>query len=245
MSSSGVSEDLPPYLKSQFTKSNPAGPTRRPLKLIKPALRQGVSSESPVFFHLNHISILDPSQRNLEISSTESDQSRFLSSLKQNNISLKPKFSYTDSQLCQFDYHNLKPSSIIDLSADKSPKLKDQTRFRQEFQTHLSQGFGKSRGQCTVEAMQPKVPRYLQGQIDILKQKLSLSQKHEGRYRMKTGKNIMNSTIAGIPCLTPALKKKQMERRTSTPSTIDELDQFERNQLSLYSNLQTRRIYEF
>ena len=238
----GVSEDLPSYLKSQFSISNPPGPARRPLKSIKSALYEGVSSDSPLFFHLNHVKILNSSQRNQEISSSSGE--RFLSSLKQNNISLKPKFSYTDSQLCKFDYHDLKPSSIIDLAADKSPKLKDQTRFRQEFQTHLMKGFGKVRGQCTVEAMQPKVPRYVQGQIEVLRKKLDLSQKHEGKYRMSAGKTILNQSLAAVPSGTPALKRKFKERRTSTPSTIDEIESFERKLLSLYSNFQTRRIYE-
>ena len=238
----GVSEDLPSYLKSQFSISNPPGPARRPLKSIKSALYEGVSSDSPLFFHLNHVKILDSFQRNKEISSSPGN--RFLSSLKQNNISLKPRFSYTDSQFCRFDYHDLKPSSIIDLAADKSPKLKDQTRFRQEFHSHLLKGFGKSRGPSTVEAMQPRVPRYLQGELEVLRRKLDLSQKHEGRFRISAGKVILNQSLPFVPSATPALKRKYKERKTSTPSTIEEIESFERNQLSLYPNFQTRGMYE-
>jgi hypothetical protein len=92
--------------------------------------------------------------------------------------------------------------------------------------------------------MQPKVPRYVQGQIEVLRKKLDLSQKHEGKFRISAGKAVLNQSLAFVPSATPALKRKYKERRTSTPSTIEEIESFERKQLSLYSNFQTRRIYE-
>lgn len=244
MSTAGVSEALPQYLKSRFTVSNPPVPERRPLKQIKIPLKQGVSSDSPLFFQLNHVSIVNSSVFNREISASVELKDRFLSSLKQNNISTKPKFSYTDSQYGLFDYHSLKPSSVIDLSADKSPKLKDSTRFRQAFYTHLEKGFGKNRGQCTIEAMQPKVPRYLQGQIEVLQNKLQKTKKIEGKYQ-KTEKKMSAEHKTSL--LNPILYKPKAEkrdlRRTSAPGTLQDLDDFEKEQLVKYSNLQTRQIY--
>ena len=244
MSTAGVSDALPQYLKSRFTVSNPPVPERRPLKQIKIPLKQGVSSDSPLFFQLSHVSVVNSSVFNREISASVELKDRFLSSLKRNNISTKPKFAYTDSQSGLFDYHSLKPSLVIDLSADKSPKLKDSTRFRQAFYTHLEKGFGKNRGQCTVEAMQPKIPRYLQGQIEVLQNKLQKTKKIEGKYQ-KTGKK-MNSDFKSSP-LAPLLYQSKPEkknyRRTSAPGTLQDLDDFEKEQLVKYSNMQTRQIY--
>ena len=150
MLSSGVSEDLPLYLKSKYTVSNPIGHKTRPLTMLKPILRQGVSSDSPIFFQINHVGVVDDKVRKREISGNEECSERFLSNLKQNTLNFKPKFEYSDSQLSKFDYHSLKPSKIIDLIADKSPKIKNQTQFRIEFDKQLKKGFGISRGQFTL-----------------------------------------------------------------------------------------------
>lgn len=245
MASSGVSDALPLYLRSKFSVSNPPVPERRPLKQIRIPLKQGVSSDSPLFFQLNHVSVVNPSVYNREISASADLKDRFLSSLKQNNVSIKPKFSYTDSQYGQFDYDSLKPSLVIDLSADKSPKLKGSTKFKQEFHYYLEKGFGKNRGQCTVEAMQAKVPRYLQGQIEVLQSKLQKTQRIEGKYKkvQKLSQNFKSPQL--LPLATSNKPDRKHSRRTSTPGTLKELDDFEKGQLAKYSNLQTRQIYSF
>jgi hypothetical protein len=245
--SSGVSSDLPLYLKSKFSQLNPPSPDKKPSKAIKQSLRQGVSSDSPLFFQLNHISILDPKTRIKEISGGKSTPDRFLSDLKQNNLSSKPKFSYTDSRLSNFDYHNLKPSSIIDLSNDKSPKIKQQTRFAIEFNKHLEKGFGKSRGQFTLEAMQPKVPRYLKGKIEVLKNQLDLSYKHEHKIKINTGKTILSRPKHIIGSNTPSvdLKIKFNNRRLSTPVDLVEIEEFEGKKLKGTTQYEKRKIYAF
>ena len=65
MLSSGVSEDLPLYLKSKYTVSNPIGHKTRPLTMLKPILRQGVSSDSPIFFQINHVGVVDDKVRKI------------------------------------------------------------------------------------------------------------------------------------------------------------------------------------
>lgn len=241
---SGISEDLPIYLKSKYSITNPASPPRRPLKSVKPMLTQGVSSDSPTYFQLSHVGIVNDKIRNKEISGFDQHPDRFLSSLKQNHLSIKPKFNYTDSQYCEFDYHNLKPSKIIDLAADKSPKMKEMTRFRQEFHNYLEKGFGKARGQCTIEAMQPKVPRYLQGQIEVLKNKLSLTMKHENKTRLLTDKHNFHQTSITFPSVYGNVKKsKSNQRRTSTPLNLTEIDEFEKKQMASYFPVEARKMY--
>lgn len=243
---SGISEDLPVYLKSKYSITNPPSPPKRPLKSVKPILTQGVSSDSPVFFQLGHVSIVNDKVRNREISGHDQNPDRFLSSLKQNRLNVKPKFNYADSQYCDFDYHSLKPSSIIDLAADKSPKIKESTQFRKEFHTYLNKGFGKARGQCTLEAMQPKVPRYLLGQMDFLKTKISTKQKHDSKLRAVGERTILNQTQFTLPSTISAIKKsKSNQRRTSTPQSLKELDEFDKRQQTQYYNIEARKMYSF
>ena len=245
MLSSGVSDDLPLYLKSQYTPLNPPIPPKKPLKTVKPILRQGVSSDSPLFFQLDHVAIVNNSLRNKEISGKDREPGRFLSSLKQNNLNFKPKFDYSDSQLCQFDYHCLKPSKIIDLVADKSPKTKNSTQFCVEFNKYLTKGFGKSRGQCTLESMQPNVPRYQLGQIDVLKNRLNLTRNNEHKFRIGTGKTVMNQTQPTFASLTPSVQSKtrSLQRRVSTPLSLNEIDEFELRKRTMVSPIEKRQIY--
>jgi len=241
---SGISEDLPIYLKSKFSITNPPSPAKRPLKSVKPVLTQGVSSDSPTFFQLGHVSVVNDKIRNKEISGKDLNPERFLSSLKQNRLNVKPKFNYADSQFSDFDYHSLKPSSIIDLAADKSPKMKEATKFRQEFHTYLEKGFGKARGQCTLEAMQPKVPRYELGQMKFLKTKLSLSHKNESRLRATAQRGVLNQTQFTLPSTTSAIKKSHLNnRRTSTPQSLSELDEFDKRQESHFYPIEARKMY--
>jgi hypothetical protein len=240
---SGISEDLPVYLKSKYSITNPPSPPRRPFKSVKPMLTQGVSSDSPTFFQLSHVGVVNDLIRNKEISGQDQHPERFLSSLKQNHLSIKPKFNY-DSQFSDFDYHNLKPSKIIDLAADKSPKMKEMTKFRREFHTYLEKGFGRARGQCTIEAMQPKVPRYQRGQIEMLKNKLSLTLKHENRTRVVSEKFHLHQTVISFPSVYPGVRKnKSNQRRTSTPMSIKEIDEFEKKQLNQYFPVEARKMY--
>lgn len=242
---SGVSDELPLYLKSKYTVLNPPNPPKRPVKSVKPLLKQGVSSDSPTFFQLNHVGIIDSQTRNQQISGKDQTPDRFLSSLKQNTLNLKPSFDYADSQLCKFDYHNLKPSKIIDLSADKSPKIKEQTQFHLDFCTHLQKGFGRSRGQCTYEAMQPKVPRYQLGQIDVLKNKLSLPVYKDRRIPYKISRNdLIQTQMAGTFYSTARNScVKASQRRTSTPMTLNEIDEFEKRNTFNCSPVEKRWIY--
>lgn len=242
---SGVSDELPLYFKSKYTVLNPPNPQKKQLKPIKAMLKQGVSSDSPLFFQLNHVAVVDSQIRNQQISGKDQNPGRFLSSLKQNILSTRPAFDYSDSQLCNFDYHNLKPSKIIDLAADKSPRIKEQTRFHLEFSTHLQKGFGRSRGQCTLEAMQPKIPRYQLGQIEVLQNKLSMSARHEHKIRLNTGKGSFNHTQTTFPSVSPFRNSgvKFSQRRTSTPMTLFEIDEFEKKNRINNSPLESRQIY--
>jgi hypothetical protein len=243
---SGISEDLPVYLKSKFSVTNPPSPPKRPLKSVKSVLTQGVSSDSPIFFQLGHVSIVNDKIRIKEISGNDQHPGRFLSGLKQNRLSEKPKFNYADSQFCDFDYHSLKPSSIIDLAADKSPKIKESTKFRQEFNTYLQKGFGKARGQFTIEAMQAKVPRYEMGQMEFLKTKLNLSHKNESRLRATAQRSIMNQTQFTLQSTTSTNKKSNInKRRISTPQNLSELDEFDKRQESKCYPVEARKMYSF
>ena len=243
---SGVSDELPLYLKSKYSQLNPPVSKKKPLKAIKSILRQGVSSDSPLFFQTSYATVVNNTIRNKEISGHEFADDRFLSDLKQNNLKFKPKFDYSDSKVCKFDYHSLTPSKIIDLAADKSPKIKNQTQFHLEFDKYLKEGFGIPRGQCTLEAMQPKVPRYQQGQIEVLRNKLYLSSRHENKLRVNTGKNILNQTQTSFISNTPTVSSKikfNQRRRTITPLSLNEIEEFEKNHLKISSPCERRQIY--
>ena len=114
-----------------------------------------------------------------------------------------------------------------------------------EFDKHLKEGFGKSRGQCTLEAMRPKVPRYQQGQIEVLQNKLNLSYRHEHKLRINTGKSVLNQTQMSFVSNTPSIssKMKFSQRRTSTPLDLNEIEEFERKQAGNYSPTEKRQIY--
>jgi hypothetical protein len=241
MLSSGVSDDLPLYLKSKFTVLNPPSPPKRPLKALKSILRQGVSSESPIFFQLGHVAILDKPTYRRELSGNDPVPGRFLNTLKQNTVNLKPRFDYTDSQLSSFDYHHLSPSKIIDLAADKSPRIKEQTKFHAEFSSFAQKGFGRTRGQFTIEATTPKVPRYRLGQIELLRDRLSLSLKREFKEREFKRKGNFNSTCGDLK--ERAEGRKEVKRRESTPDGFEGIDEFEKKQASEFWRVDRRKIY--
>lgn len=117
-----------------------------------------VSEESPVNFHVQNGLILTQQGKNQRISS-EHVSSRFLNRLKRNNLFDKPCFNYSDIRQQAFDYDSLKPSKAVDLQNGNSPKLRALTPFNQGYSKFLDTGFGKRRGQFTLEASQSKVSR--------------------------------------------------------------------------------------
>ena len=97
-----------------------------------------------------------------------------LSSLKRNSVRYRRTLSYEDHRDGSFDYSSLKPSQVLDLLANHAPSLQQSSRFLTQYKELLSEGFGKSRGEFTVEAMQTSVPRHLKPRIKTLQTLLRL-----------------------------------------------------------------------
>ena len=117
-----------------------------------------VSEESPSNFHIANGLILSQHEKNQRISS-ENASNRFTNRLKRNNLYEKPSFNYSDIRQQAFDYDSITPSKAVDLKNGVSPKLRSLSPFSQGYSKFLGTGFGKRRGQFTLEASQSKVNR--------------------------------------------------------------------------------------
>jgi hypothetical protein len=93
--------------------------------------------------------------------------------------------------------------------------------------------------------MQPKVPRYQLGQIDVLKNKLSLPVYKDRKMPFKISGNALIQTQMGgtFYSNTRNSSVKASQRRTSTPMTINEIDEFEKRNSFNCSPVEKRWIY--
>ena len=142
---------------------------RQPIKLlqsktktIKQKLSGGVSIESPTYFHLRYIDILDQKSRTQELFKgyKRQETSDYKLVIHPELIPQEKKyFNYEDFRSNGgkkvFDYSTFKPSTLIDLLADKRPEFKQSSNFYKNYQEKLkNDGFGLSRGIFTIESNQ-------------------------------------------------------------------------------------------
>ena len=246
MKSIGVSEDLPDYLRSKYSVSNPSRKSNDAHKPFKPTLLHGVSEESPRHFKLNHIPVLSSTMKNQEIS-TELQSSRFASNLKQNLPNNKPRFEYSEIKSQKFDYDTLKFVEGMDVKAGNSARIKRAMAYTDQYCTNLGYGFGLSRGEFIVELAQPNVPRSNASQISHINQYLRLVMKKGAEYQKPSHKTRtrMNSNFE-IPrqVNTPnrSLRKKIKMRQEAT--SLVELDLFEAGVKSKMSFQKSTAMYK-
>lgn len=256
MKSSGISEDLPDYLRSRFSTSNPNTARKISQKCIVPSLRQGVSSEAPSSFHISHVAVLDKAEKNQILSRADRSPDRFLSNLKMNKIEAsKPKFQFELINKDTFDYHSIKFSQALDLIADKSPRVRKEIPYIKEYEEIKTLGFGLPRGEFTVEAMQTSVPRHRAYRIDALKEKIGMSLRRSGKIAsprdtfIHTANSCINSTR--LSSISPNSPRKPMKSirtiRTQRPlsNTTSQIDEFEKSYLKTTEPFERRQIYNF
>lgn len=185
-----------------------------------------VSEESPSNFHVSNGLILSQQGKNQRISS-EHLGNRFSNRLKRNNLYDKPCFNYSDIRQQAFDYDSITPSKAVDLKNGVSPKLRSLTPFNQGYSKFLDTGFGKRRGQFTLEASQSKVSRMGIKELQFLSNKKfkireksidkSLKQLNLNSLQVKPNENPSRSKVSGRS-LSPVNKVH-----------LKQIDEFEQN----------------
>lgn len=131
-------------------------------RIIKQKLCGGISKDSPSYFHINHINILDEKNRTQELfkgyKMKEKTDFKLIS-----HPELIPQekrlFDYEDFKMNKgskiFDYSSMKPSNLIDLMADKRPNFKKTSNFYVKYNEELDKnGFRRNRGIFTIESNQ-------------------------------------------------------------------------------------------
>ncbi|OMJ71253.1 hypothetical protein SteCoe_30597 [Stentor coeruleus] len=127
-------------------------------RVLKQKLCGGVSAESPTYFHLKYIDILDQRSRTQELFKgyklKEKNDYQLVSHPDQ-VPQQKKYFNYVDYNMDKnakvFDYASIRPSDLIDLLADKRPDFKKKSLFYSKYNEKLKkEGFGLSRGIFTV-----------------------------------------------------------------------------------------------
>ena len=229
MKSIGISDDLPEYLKSKYSVSNPKRKIATAHKAYKPVLHQGVSEESPLNFKIKNIPVLNNTLKNLEISK-DLLSSRFSSELKQNLPISKPRFDYSEIKSQKFDYDTLKFVEGIDVKAGNSARIKRAMPYSDQYSDSLKTGFGLQRGEFNVELSQPNVPRYQSSHLKHLSHYLSLVSKKYDISKPKTSLRQSSVSFYDVPKHpnTPnrKLKVKKKMHKKEAPSLID-LDIFD------------------
>jgi hypothetical protein len=188
-----------------------------------------VSEESPNNFHVNNGMVLSQIEKNERISSDFSSN-RFLNRLKKNNIYDKPMFNYSDIRNQAFDYHSITPSKAVDLSYGLSPGLRSLTPFSSKYCKFLSEGFGKRRGQFTLEASQSKVPRLGVNEFNFISnQKFRFTKKEK-----VSEKNLKKVEILKFLAKSEKRTKSRSTDGSTTPKikkSLRQIDEFEQNLL--------------
>lgn len=186
-----------------------------------------VSEESPANFHVKNGMILTQQGKNMRISS-EHVSNRFLNRLKRNNVFDKPCFNYSDIRQQAFDYDSLRPSKAEDLKNGNSPKLRALTPFNQGYSKFLDSGFGRRRGQFTLEASQSKVTRMGVKEFQFLNNK---------KYKTKeknSEKSLKHIKLDQIQFFSVCPSSNQIKNESSvSPATknkhLKQIDDFEEN----------------
>ncbi|CAG9322905.1 unnamed protein product [Blepharisma stoltei] len=256
MKSCGVSEDLPNYLRSQYSVSNPSPPKKLFHKGVVPNIRQGVSAESPDCFHVKYVAVLSNEEKNKIISRGDRSPNRFISDLKVNKVEEKPKFQFDETKTT-FDCHSLKFSKALDLMADKSPKLRKEVPYIKEYEEMTRSGFGLPRGEFTVDAMQPNVPRYKIAKLNTLKESLLHTFKRTKTSKMSslqskdtfitTARDCLNLSKANAKSMSPNTPRRPMksikQKKERPLSNQNMIEVFEKKSLKSAAPYESRQIY--
>lgn len=129
-------------------------------KTLKSKLCGGVSANSPSYFHLRYIDILDEKSRTQELLKGYklAEKNDFkLTHHPELFLQDKKYFTYEDFKSNGgknvFDYSSVKMSNLIDLLADKRPDFKKKSMFYKKYNEKLGKdGFGLTRGMFTLES---------------------------------------------------------------------------------------------
>lgn len=250
MKSIGVSNDLPDYLKSQFSVTNPSKRVSTAHKSYKTPLRQGVSTESPKHFHIKHVPVLNNSEKNKNISQ-DSNNPRFSSSLKKNIRCIKPHFDYSEIKGQKFDYDSLKFVEGLDVKAGHSARLSRLMGYNEMYSKTLSEGFGKARGDFIVELSQPSVHRFEGREISRLKKyvekkakKLEELRKGKNFEEFKKIKDYSLNFCSSRMVNTPNSKLRKRKVGKSESVSLAELDFFEADIKTKQSLWNSTAIYK-
>ena len=133
-------------------------------RILKQMLCGGISANSPTYFQLKYIDILDEKSRTQELLKgyklAEKSDYKLIHHPELVHQD-KKYFNYEDFKYNggknAFDYSTMKSSDLIDLLADKRPDLKKNSKFYTKYSDKLSKdGFGLTRGMFTLESNQQK-----------------------------------------------------------------------------------------
>lgn len=229
-----ISEDLPDYLKTPQSISCSKS-VKLSKKLLKTPLTQGVSIESPDFFRIPQVPIISTSHRKEYLSQEKYPLER---DLKKYQVTSSRGFNYCDFHQSKFDYDSVSLANRAGLLADHKPRLKLNGGFANCYQKSLSKGFGISRGEFTVEHMNPKILRIHTDKANNLKGIIG-----------KTSRKRITKIEFQVSPLRNQKKDMSNFSRTRTPMKgpmrhLDDIDDFEsRIQHNNMSVEERRRIY--
>ncbi|CAG9310030.1 unnamed protein product [Blepharisma stoltei] len=241
-----VSQDFPENLISPFILRLKR-PETRPSKQFNPELKLGVSSESPVSFHLSNVPVLT---REMKIQYTDrksTSPDRFIPTQKQYKIIDKRKFTYQNYLFhgkCDPDKDSISPSKSLDLDYAEMPQKTSGYNRYWKRRYDSPEGFKKYQGMFSWNINHKKNNyRFEINHIKNLKEKIQLSSRRTSRV------NTPEKPARPISCDVTFRRYHKERACKSSRESIDitlqinsELESFEKRIETLKPN--TRKIYE-
>lgn len=233
-----ISSDLPDYLRTSFS---PVGPivSHVSSKDYKTGLRVGVSQESPRHFQGRFTHVLSNDDKNKEKLGKMYDPDYVYSKLKRNNVKVKSPFRSEDINSV-VDYHTLKLSSVLDLVADKAPRLRRLANFRVEYREKAKEGFGRGRGECSVCAGSLNLKRQTKDSMYFFQKRVEFSVRKERVKREMSVREAKTEFTGESWRKGPSSFRKDF--RVVNNAEMRELDDFERRGRRLDS-IEKRSMY--
>ena len=226
-----MSADLPSFmiLKHSLVDNTPKKRTDG-VMIRRTSLNSGISDDSPNHFKIKHVPVLNQMAKNLQISRKNDGPVRFLSDLKKNHQQNKGDFYYSDIDGQTFDYDNVGFSKGLDIIKGNTPQCRSSTPFCQKYSNSLQKGFGKARGQFTLETSQPKVIKLDVTNIKTIKELINRSQKNIKFQTPKLkGKHNQFNKISFINNKQSTKYKTRICKTPDSIAYIKELDDFDKS----------------
>lgn len=210
-----ISNDLPDYFRTPQSIYHSKS-VKFSRKSLKTPLTQGVSIEAPDFFKIPFVPVISSTQRKELLSR---DGERFERDLKKYQIISSKGFNYCDFQQSNFDYDSVSLVNRVNLFADRNPRLKKTGGFANCYKEFLAKGFGVTRGEFTVENVNPK----------ILRNHSDKAKNIQNLIRKRSKNRIEKLQIVTSPRLSPKKEApSKIKIRNPSQKTIRYLDDIEK-----------------